>query len=333
MMRRLALASLLLVVSMIAAPGMLAEENDTPQAFECPPDFAGYLPPRLTPGEMARTTVTLNIRPQPTTTLARLGSVPPAATFEVLEGPLCGDEYVWWQGEYDGLTGWLAEGNPTDETYWLEPRGELVLVEGEDGRSRRFVRHADGYLEPEGCMQPPEDYRIVQLGFARLNRRTLAMIDNAQQVYEAGGGFAINFRQAITQGSYNPGGVDASFGTHDGGGAVDFSVRNPRDWSVLTTEIEPMIEALRIAGFAAWLRDTGELYPNSPIHIHAIAVGDADLSPVARAQIDGERGYLRGDNGLPEEMYPGPQPDRHGGPIICRWMEEAGFGDLRGDEA
>lgn len=299
-------------------------------AFACPDDFADYLPPRLTVGEMARTqpNVPVNIRPQPGTDRARLEVMPPGVTFEVLAGPYCNEGYVWWGAAYRDVAGWLAEGNPATEAYWLVPRGELVIETDADGVERRYIRDDQGRVEPEGCLPPPEDYAIIQQGYARLNRRTVAMIDHAQRLYNAGGGFAINFRQAITQGSYNPGAVEASFGTHDGGGAVDFSVRSPQDWSVLYDEIEPMIEALRVAGFAAWLRDTGDLFPNSPIHIHAIAVGDAELSPVARGQIDGTFGYLYGFDGLPREDGL-PVEDRHSGPVICTWMIDAGFDDLR----
>ena len=70
-----------------------------------------------------------------------------------------------------------------------------------------------------------------------------------------------------------------SFGTHLGGGAVDLSVIQHPEWVVLWDEVDPLIRALRVSGFAAWLRDYGEIYPDSPIHIHAIAIGDAELSP------------------------------------------------------
>jgi len=184
------------------------------------------------------------------------------------------------------------------------------------------------FVEPAGCWQPPDDYTRLWVNGAQLNARTLAMLDHAQALYQAQGG-VIDFRLAITQGSYNAGGVAASFGTHDGGGAVDLSVRSRVDWSVLEDEIEPMIRALRVAGFAAWLRDTGELYPESVIHIHAIAIGDRELSEAARAQIDGRFGYLRGFNGLPQ-IDGMPLPDRYGGPVICRWMISQGFDDMRG---
>jgi hypothetical protein len=162
----------------------------------------------------------------------------------------------------------------------------------------------------------------------QLNARTLAMLDHANVLYDAQGGI-IDFHLALTQGSYNAGGVAASFGTHDGGGAVDLSVRDPGDWSVLDGEIEPMLRVLRVAGFAAWLRDTGELYPESPIHIHAIAVGDRELSEDARAQLEGRFGYLRGYNGLPQANG-FPIPDRHGGPVLCQWMLDSGYRDMRG---
>jgi hypothetical protein len=183
-------------------------------------------------------------------------------------------------------------------------------------------------VEPPGCWLPPDDYTRVWINGVQINTRTLAMLDHAQVLYTAQGGI-INFRAALTQGSYNAGGVAASFGTHDAGGAIDLSVRDPNDWSVLDGEIEPMIRALRVAGFAAWLRDTGELYSDSPIHIHAIAVGDHELSEDAGAQLTGSFGYLRGYNGLPQ-INGFPILDRHGGPVICQWMIDLGYHDLRG---
>jgi hypothetical protein len=154
-----------------------------------------------------------------------------------------------------------------------------------------------------------------------LNRRTVSMLEHAQVLY----GGTHDFMLAVTQGSYSIG-VDASFGTHDGGGAVDLSIRDLTNWShVLYEEVEQIINSLRHAGFAAWLRDTDSLYPGSPVHIHAIAVGDAELSEAAQSQLTGPEGYFRGHNGLPEDT----QPDAHGGPILCPWMVEMGYKDLR----
>jgi hypothetical protein len=181
------------------------------------------------------------------------------------------------------------------------------------------------FNEPQGCQRPTDDYTRQKVNGETLNTRTITMLRHAQELY----GGTINFTGwAVTQGSYNPGGVSASFGTHDAGGAIDLSVRNPKNWAVLTDELPAAIQALRIAGFAAWVRESGELYANSPIHIHAIAIGDAELSPAAQDQLTGQFGYFRGFNGLPKDNGI-PVADRHGGPVFCAWMLELGYRDLR----
>ncbi|HZM22939.1 MAG TPA: hypothetical protein VFC02_14415 [Anaerolineales bacterium] len=179
--------------------------------------------------------------------------------------------------------------------------------------------------EPYGCLKPPDDYTRVEVNGWMLNQRTLAMLAHAQQLY---GGEIDLTGYAITQGSYNRS-VEASFGTHSGGGAVDLSVLQRGTYTVLWDDIEPLIHALRAAGFAAWLREYGELYQDSPIHIHAIAIGDQELSPAAQEQLTGEAGYFRGFSGLPVSMYGPPTADRYGGPIICQWMIDIGYRDLR----
>lgn len=165
----------------------------------------------------------------------------------------------------------------------------------------------------------------MQVNGWTLNQRTLAMLAHAQELY---GGELELTGHAITQGSYHDNGA-ASFGTHLGGGAVDLSVMRRGTYTVLWDEVESLIHALRVAGFAAWLREYGELYADSPIHIHAIAIGDQELSVAATEQLTGDAGYFRGYTGLPVEMYGPPAPDRYGGPILCQWMIDLGYQDLR----
>jgi len=81
------------------------------------------------------------------------------------------------------------------------------------------------------------------------------MLSHAQQLY--GGEIEVT-GYAITQGSYSSG-VSASFGTHDGGGAVDLSVLRRGTYTILWDDINALLHALRAAGFAAWLREYGEL--------------------------------------------------------------------------
>jgi hypothetical protein len=175
-----------------------------------------------------------------------------------------------------------------------------------------------------GCQKPPQDYTRLEVNGWTVNQRTLAMLTHARELY--GGELEID-GYGITQGSYHDG--EYSFGTHLGGGAVDLSVLSRGTYSVLWDDIEPLLHALRVAGFAAWLREYGELYPDSPIHIHAIAIGDQELSEAAQAQLTGEAGYFRGSTGLPVSMYGSPKPDKYGGPILCQWMIDLGYRDLR----
>jgi hypothetical protein len=302
---------LLLTLCLLGAHPIAAQSNQP----GCP--SPSDLTPRLTAGGWGRVGVETpnNLRADATIKAARIGRIPPGDIFRVIGGPRCADGYVWWQVNYAGLAAWTAEGNPT---YWLTPLNPPALP----------VRQSAKLAEPPGCLAPPDDYTRVQIGWAQFNARTLAMLDHAQALYRAEGG-SLNLRRAIVQGSYNPGKVSASFGTHDAGGAVDLAVRRQDgNRAVLTDQIPLLLRALRVAGFAAWLREPDELYRGSPIHIHAIAVGDRELSEAARGQIDGPFGYLRGYDGLPHADGIA-RPDRSGERVICQWMADLGFNDLR----
>lgn len=110
-----------------------------------------------------------------------------------------------------------------------------------------------------------------------LNKRTADMLKRAQQ--------RLGYDLYVVQGSYNAGGVSASAGTHDGGGAIDVAVPSGKAAEV--------VRALREVGFAAWHR----LPSQGPWgeHIHAIAIGDPELSSGAEQQV---RAYYAGLNGL-----------------------------------
>lgn len=102
----------------------------------------------------------------------------------------------------------------------------------------------------------------------------------------------------VVQGSYNRGGVGASAGTHDGGGAVDLT---PVEW-------QHKVHAMRAVGFAAWHR------PAIPglwsEHVHAVLIGNAKLSPAAKAQVDDYRHHRNGlaDHAPDATWHPDPIP-------------------------
>ncbi len=61
-----------------------------------------------------------NVRAQPETTSKFLFAIQPGEVVDILEGPGCSNNWVWWQIKtQDGRTGWTAEGDGTE--YWLVP--------------------------------------------------------------------------------------------------------------------------------------------------------------------------------------------------------------------
>ena len=178
------------------------------------------------------------------------------------------------------------------------------------------------HYEPAGCKRPPDNYSRIKVGEAMINMRTYAMLSNAASIYN---GSIDLLGPAVTQGVHENN-RSHDIDTYFDAGVVDISVMSPGSTEVLYEEIDPLIKALRVAGFAAWLRDWDELYPGSEIHIHAVAIGDQELSEEAIEQLTGKFGYFRGYRGLPGLS---PEIDRYGPPLICRWMLDEGYFDHR----
>jgi hypothetical protein len=258
----------------------------------------------------------------------------------------------WWFLLWAGLLGWLAAGclpggsrnsppgaawqttarPPVSQALAATPTSTVILTRtpvpsatAASSPSPSPTPSITPTPEPYGCLEPSEDYTRVEVNGWVLNQRTYAMLQHAAGLY---GGELDIAGYHITQGSYHDNGA-ASFGTHLGGGAVDLSVMREGTYTVLWDDVEPLIYALRAAGFAAWLRAYGELFPDSPIHVHAIAIGDRELSQAAQDQLTGPVGYFRGHTGVPVADG-SPNPDRHGGPVVCQWMIDLGYADLRG---
>ena len=177
-------------------------------------------------------------------------------------------------------------------------------------------------FEPAGCQAPPSDYSPVRAGPRMLSARTLAMLAHAAELYSGrlditGQAVLPSPRSAEEQENLDPVGEY---------GVVDLAVVERPDGRVLYEEIDPLIRALRAAGFAAWLRDRAELNPKSEAYLHAVAIGDRQLSDEALAQLSGPDGYFHGGRGLGGKVL---LPDRHGGPVLCRWMYQPAAADPR----
>jgi hypothetical protein len=108
----------------------------------------------------------------------------------------------------------------------------------------------------------------------KLNAKTILMLQRAER--------QLGRRLELFQGSFNPGGVQASSHTHDFGGVLDAKDDSPQ-----------VVKALREAGFAAWPRKKGGSIKVD--HTHAVSVFDTHLHPEAADQ---RADFKQGGNGL-----------------------------------
>lgn len=215
---------------------------------------------------------------------AALDKFRPPVTVDGDYGPKTTAAYRAWQ-ESLGFTGNDADGLPgvTSATrlaaaygFELKRKAPGTVTPTPTPTPTPQPSTESGYLT---AAEPAHDYRRVGYGGRTVNRRTAAMLATAAKW----AGVTIH----LTQGSYNAGGVAASAGTHDGGGAVDISTNA---WSSATRV--RVVLALRKAGFAAWLRTPSQGFA---YHIHAIAIGDREASRGAANQV---QSYFNGRNGL-----------------------------------
>ena len=108
-----------------AALGLLGVQDipPTPTAVCAPAPYS-----RLILRERARVSVTdprpLNLRSGVGTGSDVIAQIQAGEIFYVLEGPECSQNYAWFRVEYNGRSGWIAEGDTT--AYYVEvyPPGE-----------------------------------------------------------------------------------------------------------------------------------------------------------------------------------------------------------------
>lgn len=108
--------------AVIYTDGPEIEPNNHP----CPPDYAGYMPPRIQLGDpyasVQQGGVPNRLRVAPSTSAQVVGEVPPGGSFNFInDGPACNEGYVWWQVSYGEIGGWTAESDYRTKQYFLDP--------------------------------------------------------------------------------------------------------------------------------------------------------------------------------------------------------------------
>jgi peptidoglycan hydrolase-like protein with peptidoglycan-binding domain len=201
-------------------------------------------------------------------------------------------------------------------------KADPTLADGPGVIDKAFVRAldkrvaaattTDGTLASFNRIEPAHDYRHVTFRGATMNARTKEMLQRAESIMRNQLGRK-DFRFEVTQGSYHRG-VGASAGTHDGGGTLDIRTRGKGN-----KEIDDMVKAMRMAGFAAWSRGRG--HDTFAPHIHAVALGDRELSGQGGSfgAFDQIPDYARGRTGLSSHAR---DADAHVGRPVPDWAKK-----------
>ena len=92
----------------------------------CPPNYAGYLPPRIGIGKatarIASPTAANRLRAAPDISARQIGEIPPGSLIDaLLDGPACKEARLWWQVDFEGQVGWTVESDLNFNYYYLEP--------------------------------------------------------------------------------------------------------------------------------------------------------------------------------------------------------------------
>lgn len=140
-------------------------------------------------------------------------------------------------------------------------------------------------------MRPPTEFLVTDMSWGTrhtyqgkaVNEGTLFLMTAANIMLARPEFGAEKEPVTMLQGGYNKGGVAASSGTHDGGGAFDISTFNWKN----------RIVVFRILGVAIWRRPTIRYVWSE--HMHGIVAGDSTASAGAERQVTE---YLHGGDGL-----------------------------------
>jgi len=93
----------------------------TPTAWlACPNAFLSHLRVGMRAKLSEEPPLPNRVREQANITSKILGMIQPGEVVEIIDGPGCSNDWVWWKvRKTDGLMGWTAEGDGSD--YWLLP--------------------------------------------------------------------------------------------------------------------------------------------------------------------------------------------------------------------
>jgi WD40 repeat protein len=115
--RQLAVSTFDGMVRLLAAVGEAPTAEATGAAAA--PTCGNAQPARLVVGGKGQVLQQLSLRESASASSKRLALLRARAVFTVRSGPVCQDSALWYEVEYNGRTGWIAEGDP--QVYFVAP--------------------------------------------------------------------------------------------------------------------------------------------------------------------------------------------------------------------
>ncbi|MCW5887388.1 MAG: SH3 domain-containing protein [Anaerolineales bacterium] len=116
----------LIACSQVTSSAITAPENGMGRAGFVDLSCAGAPAQRLVVGEYAQVCTlrdSVFMRNSPSRSADRIGRYAPGSTLEVMYGPICADDWSWWQvRDESGQTGWMSEGGDAIDPYFLCPQ-------------------------------------------------------------------------------------------------------------------------------------------------------------------------------------------------------------------
>ena len=152
------------------------EKVSTGTVSFCPPDYIGFLPPRIDIGHsnarVVSETLANRLRAQPKITAEQIGEIAPRSILDaVLDGPACDGAFVWWQVEAGGQIGWTVESDLNANYYYLEP------VATNKNAITPSTNAEAGPGVPAASAQPTTFQRINSANVARLDTIKVLPVD------------------------------------------------------------------------------------------------------------------------------------------------------------
>lgn len=139
--------------------------NPVSQTYQEPIACITELPSRLTVGRTAHVSLTggaNNMRDTASVNGLVVVQIPEGANFDVVEGPICDDGLAWWQVNYNGATGWTAEGSGID--YWLVPGPNTTIAPSLQGAVLEVTQFGSPVVARQGVSRAEAEVETLYWG-------------------------------------------------------------------------------------------------------------------------------------------------------------------------